>query len=251
MTPLSPLQVEREHDRSLSLLMALMLATLDFLTTTDGQNVAVASDCLAAEFTGSRPILEFPTWSSLSQRSLSSVISPRDGRKDFPASRACVPMPTLSTVLAHTDTRNQTIAPLDAAVGQGSQTSTTVNRASTTGSRTMKTKSRIPTVKISVPPHSGKRHTLRTWTTPIELEAQTGERPSVIIGPKDQHSISHTTGMNVFPPAPVTQSRRQPVDLSNPLRNVVPHPGYGDESTRMNSTTTLALHGGECAYGCP
>jgi hypothetical protein len=116
--------------------------------------------------------------------------------------------------------------------------------------KTAKTKSSISTVKIEVRPYSEKIHALRARTTPIDLLTKTGERPSVIIGPADHHRANQTPAINLFPPVPVTQSGRPPLDLSNLLRTVMPQPVF-DESSRMNVTTTLALHGGECAYGCP
>jgi len=251
MTPLSPSQVEREHDHSLSLLVALLLAALDFFPTVDDRNAA-AAECLAAELTEPRPVLELSTWSSLSPRILPPVIWEQDGRQRLPASSACAAAPSLADgPIARARIRDQGIGTIGAAVGQSSRTSATVNRASTTDSRTMKPKSRIPTVKIGVHPHSGKKHASRASTSPIEIEAEIGERPAAVIGPRDEHSGSQTSAEKLFPPAPVARSRRQPVDLSNPLRRVLPQPGYDGESNRMNSTTTLALHGGECAYGCP
>jgi len=252
MTPLSPSRIEREHDHSLSLLVALILAALDFFPTIADRNAAAATECPTAELAEPQPILKLSTRSSLSQRSLPPAISEQDSRQRLAASSACAPAPFRADgLITRARMRDQDIATPNAAVGQGFRADTTVNRASTTGTRTLKTKSRIPTIKISVPPPSGKTHALRTRTTPIQIEAGTGRRPSGIIGPKDQRSTSQTTALNIFPPTPVGGSRHQPVDLSNPLRKVLPRPGYDEESNRMNLTTTLALHGGDCAYGCP
>lgn len=252
MTPLSLLRRGRENDHTSPLLAALVLAMLDFSTTVGDTNAAAVSECFAAVIADSRQTLKLPTWSSFRQWSLPLAISQQDGGTDLTAPPACPLTPTLSAGLfARADLRDQTIAPIGAAVGQGSRTGTTVNPASTTGSRTMKTKSRIPTVKISIPPHSRKKQSFRGSTSPIEIEAGTGERPAAIIGPRDERSVSQTAAAKLFPPTPVGRSRREPVDPSNPLRRVLPQPGYDGESNRMNSTTTLALHGGECAYGCP
>lgn len=252
MTPLSPPQVVREHDHSLSLLVALMLAALDFFPTVDGRNATAAAECFSGELIEPMLIPEPSTWSSLSQRSLSLVISEQAPRQRLPASSACAPAPSLADgLIARARMLDQGIGTIGAAVRQGSRTGTTVNRASTTASRTMKTKSRIPTVKIGVHPHSGKKHASRASASPIAIEAETGERPAAMIGPRDERSAGQTAAATLFPPAPVGRSRREPVDVSNPLRKVLPQPGYDGEANRMNSTTTLALHGGECAYGCP
>ncbi|SLM47250.1 protein of unknown function [Nitrospira japonica] len=250
MTPLSLWRIGREHDHHPLILAILVLTTLEFSTTQE--DVATASDCLTAEFTGSWPTLAFPARSSLRLWNLPPIVSLQDALKYFPTAPACGLPPTLSAGLStRAGIRDQAIVTPDAAVGQGSRTTITANSAATTGRRTMKTTSRIPTVKIGIPPLSGKTHTFRTWTTPIELEPQTGERPSGFIGPNNQTRPNQHTAPNVFPPAPLVQSERRPVDLSIPLRHVLPQADYDAESNRMNSATALALHGGECAYACP
>lgn len=256
MTPLSPSQVIRTHDHSLSLLMGILmaipLAALDFVPTVGDRNAVAAADCAAAGPTDRTPTLDLSTWSSLSPRNLPDAISGQDGRQRLPGSSTCAPAPSLADSLAaRARMRNQGIATIGAAAGQGTRTGTTVNRASTTDSRTMRTKPLAPTVKIGVPPHRGKSQTFRARTTPSEIQAEPGKRPGAVIGPRDEHSTSQPTVENLFPPAPVAGSRGESVERSNPLRTVLPQPGYDGESDRMNSTTTLALHGGECAYGCP
>jgi len=252
MTPFYLLGGGQERDHHPPILATLVLATLDFSTIAGDTHAAAASECLAVEIAGSRQTYELPMWNRVHQWSLPPAISQQDGRKDLPISSACVPMSFLSAgLIVHADVRNQGIAPIDTAAGKGSRAHTIGNRASTTGNRTIKTRSRIPTVKISIPPHSGKKHALRMRTLPPEVDLGTGERPSVIIGPKDQHHSNTTAAMDVFPLTPVTQSGHRPVDLLIPFENVLQKPGYATESNRMNSTTTLALHGGECAYGCP
>lgn len=249
MPPLSLLQMER--DNPLALWVAIVPVALGFLATVGDKDAAAAFECPAMELAVPQPLLGRPTWSSRYEMNLPPITSRRGGGAEFLASPACTLAPSLSDGLIDgVVAQDQRIAPIRASGERGPRANATVNRAPTTGSRTMKTKSRIPTIKISIPPQSGNKHPLRARMTPIDIMAKTGERPSIIIGPTDQHSANQTTAINLFPAVPAAQSGRPPVGLSNLLPNAVLQLGY-DESARMNVTTTQAIHGGECAYGCP
>lgn len=250
MTPLSLMQMKR--DNALSLWVAVVPVALGFLATVGDKDAAAASECPAMELAVPQPLLGRPTWrSSRYEMNLPPITSRRDGGAGFLASPACTLAPSLSESLIHGIVlQDQRIAPIRASGERGPRTNATVNRASILARKTAKTQSSISTVKIDVRPYSEKIHSLRARMTPIDIINKTGERPSIIIGPTDQHSANQTTAINLFPAVPVAQSGRPPADLSNLLPNAMLQPRY-DESARMNVTTTRAIHGGECAYGCP
>lgn len=249
MPPLSLLQMER--DNALALWVAVVPVALGFLATVGDKDTAAASECPAMELAVPQPILGRPTWMSRYEMNLPPIISRPDGGAGFLASPACTLAPSLSDGLIDgIVVQDQRIAPVRASGERGHRANATVNRASIIARKTAKTQSGISTVKIDVRPYSEKIHALRARMTSTDIMTKTGERPSVIIGPTDQHSANQTTAINLFPAVPIAQSERPPVDLSNLLPNAMLQPGY-DESTRMNVTTTQAIHGGECAYGCP
>jgi hypothetical protein len=245
MTPLSLLQVERAE--GLSLRAATVLMAWGFLATVWNGDAAAASECPAVELTTLEPILGRQTWTSRYQMNVPSIVSRHDGTEFLPSPH-CTRAPLFQDRLI--DGTDQPIAPLRAPVKRSPRANATVNRAPIIAATTGKAQSRIATVRIDVRPYSEKVHAHRARMAPIDIMTKLGERPSVIIGPTDEHRANQTPAINLFPAAPLAQSGRPPVDLSHLLPTTVPQPGY-DESARMNATTTQAIHGGECAYGCP
>ncbi len=248
MTPLSPLQVERAD--ALPLRTALALVAWGFLATVWNGDAAAASECPAVELTTLQPILGSQTWSSRYQMNVPSIMSRHDDTEFLP-SLLCTRTPLFQGYLIDgTSVRDQPSAPLPAAVKRSRRANATVNRAPIIATTPGAAPSRIATVKIDVRPYGEKIHSRRARMAAIDIMTKTGERPSVIIGPTDEHRANQTPPINLFPAVPLAQSGRPPIDLSRLLPSTVPQPG-DDESARMNVTTTQALHGGDCAYGCP
>ena len=159
---------------------------------------------------------------------------------------------------AWSNTVDQEIAAIGVCVSQNI-------RKSTRGTHAMirpigKTQSNALTqvMKVSALPYNGKRQVFKMRTIPPEIGISAHQQAPTIIGPvqeiqkpnlSDGRSVSQFGAALPFTVEFSSQFGGQPIVASNQFQNALPPPG--NESLRMNLTTTQALHEGNCASGCP
>ncbi len=115
-----------------------------------------------------------------------------------------------------------------------------------------------PVMRVPAAPYNGKRQIHNTRPTLPEVVISADDRIATIIGPVQENrkpGLSDERGLNqavamrpstgkslpLFEGLPIVELKPRQTSLRLPF----------NESLRMNLTTTQALHGGNCANGCP
>lgn len=133
---------------------------------------------------------------------------------------------------------------------QATRTKTPVNRAVIRGTGKDLPKYSMQLLSLRSLPHHGRRLVLKTRTTLPGLPFISRERTVGVIGPIQEPPGEQPKILNLTQgPALSVPLETQPVFAMDPLRNTGRLPV--SESFRMDMTTTQALHGGNCANGCP
>lgn len=114
-------------------------------------------------------------------------------------------------------------------------------------------------MRVPAPPYNGKRQFLQARTILPEIIITPRNRTSSIIGPvqenvkTDQSNIASLNQVMAIRPSSPNESlslfESRPILAMDALKTSFQLPV--NEPLRMNMTTTQALHGGNCASGCP
>ena len=113
-------------------------------------------------------------------------------------------------------------------------------------------------MRVPLLPSKGKRHILQTRTILPDMEILPRQATVTMIGPAQETLPADQSGASslqqVFAMRLASHESPSPFEgrsifPSDALKTSIPLPV--NESLRMNLTTTQALHGGNCANGCP
>jgi hypothetical protein len=257
MTPQLPQKTQQKKNEWLSPLVLSTLATVSLIQISGTASLAAAAECQFTEDRGT--IQSMTTWkgSTLS-------ILPRSITLEWDVYGGLVPSSMLEVApmnnsrFAWGNTENQEIATVGACLRQDIRKSALFNQAMIASIGKTQAKAQKQILKFLALPYDGKRqiHTIRT--TPLEIGISARDKTSTIIGPvqefqkpilSDERSVSRSVAAL---PATVefpSLFGGQPFVAVNQIQDVLQIPD--NESIRMNRTTTQALHGGNCASGCP
>ncbi|WHZ21235.1 MAG: hypothetical protein OJF47_000347 [Nitrospira sp.] len=154
---------------------------------------------------------------------------------------------------------NQGIGTGNTCLSQSFRKNTVVNHAMVRSIGKGASKSIIPVMRVPVLPYNEKRQALQARTILPEILITPSKRPPSIIGPiqeneqSDQANIATLNQAMTIRPSSSTESRfafeGRPILATDTLKISFQLPA--NEPLRMNMTTTQALHGGNCASGCP
>lgn len=141
---------------------------------------------------------------------------------------------------------------------QSFRRNTMVNQAMVRSTGKGSVKSITQVMRVPALPYNGKRQVLQARTILPEIIITPRDRTSSIIGPvqengkTDQSNIAGLhQAMAIRPSSSESLSLFEgwPIPATDVLKTSFRLPV--NESLRMNMTTTQALHGGNCASGCP
>jgi hypothetical protein len=160
------------------------------------------------------------------------------------------------SLFASGNTVDQEIAAIGVCLSQDIRKSALFNQAMITSIGKTQAKSHTQVMKVSALPYNGERQVLKVRTTPPEIRISVRDKTPTLIGPvqktqtpvlSDEGSLSQAIAalpsIVKFP----SLFGGQPFVALNPSQNALQLPG--NESLRMNLTTTQALHEGNCANG--
>lgn len=142
--------------------------------------------------------------------------------------------------------------------GQSSRRNTVVSQALVRSVGKSSTRSLTQAMRILALPYNGKKQVLQARTILPEIIITPRDRISSIIGPVQEnvtHDQSHMAGLNqVMATRPTpgeshSLAEGRPILATDALKADFRLPV--NESLRMNMTTMQAIHGGNCASGCP
>ena len=257
MTPQFPHKAQQKEHRWLWPLIPSILAAGSFISTVDSASLAAAAECQVTEESGA--IQGTTAWKGTTLNTLPLInAAEREIFGGFAVSAREVAPSMNTSRFAWSNTVDQEIAAIGVCVSQNI-------RKSTRGTHAMirpigKTQSNALTqvMKVSALPYNGKRQVFKMRTIPPEIGISAHQQAPTIIGPvqeiqkpnlSDGRSVSQFGAALPFTVEFSSQFGGQPIVASNQFQNALPPPG--NESLRMNLTTTQALHEGNCASGCP
>lgn len=256
MTLYFTLKSQQAINRRLSPMFPSFLAAISLVAAMAPASLATGAECRVTAAGGT--IQGMPTWKSTASRMVPLTITvERDlyGR--------LVPSPVLAVSpdlnirrITQGDSTNQGIASIGGCLSQDIRESARVHQVLITPIGKTQANAHKPVMKVSVLPYNGKRQVLTVRTTPPEIETSARYKADTIIGPvqdiqkpmlSDERSLSQAALPAVGESFP--RFGAQPFVTPNPFQSAVQLPD--NESLRMNLTTTLAFHAGNCASGCP
>ena len=258
MTHQFPHNAQQEEHRWLWPLIPSILAAGSFISTIDSASLAVAAECqLTAE---SGAIQGMTAWKGTTSSTLSLInAAERKIFGGFVLSPAREVAPYMNkSLFAWGNTVDQEIAAIGICVSQDIRKSERFNQTMITPIGKTQAKAFTQVMKVSVLPYNGKRQVFKMRTTPSEIGISAHQQAPTIIGPvqeiqkpilSDQRSVIQVGAALPSTVEFSSLSGGQPFVALNQFQNALQLPG--NESLRMNLTTTQALHEGNCASGCP
>ena len=258
MTPQFPHTTQQEEHRWLWPLIPSILAAGSFISTVDSASLAAAAECQAIEVSGA--IQSMTAWKGTRSSTLSLInTAEREIFSGFvlPPVREVAPYINKS-LFAWGNTVDQEIAAIGLCVSQNIRKSARVSQTMIAPIGKAQAKALTQVMKVSALPYNGKRQVFKVRTAPPEIGVSTHQQVPTIIGPVQEIQkpiLSYGRSVSQFSatlPSTVefsSLSGGQPFVALNQFQNALQLPG--NESLRMNLTTTQALHEGNCASGCP
>ena len=258
MAPQFSHKAQQLENRWLLPLLPSILAAGSFITTVASISLAAATECQVTEEEG-ETIQGVTAWKGGTSNTLSlSTTVERGIDGGFSLSPVLEGAPYMNNSrFVWGNTVGQEIAAIGACLRQDIRNSTRFNQAIITSIGKPRAKAHKPAMKVSILPYNGKRQVSKMRTTPPEIGISMHDKAPTIIGPvqetknpilSDERSVSQSVAV----PPSIGQSPSfggQPFVALNPFQSALQLPG--NESLRMNLTTTQALHEGNCANGCP
>jgi hypothetical protein len=260
MAPQFPHKAQQTENRWLSPLLPAIFAAGSIIATVDSASVASAAECHVTEEGGTSQGM--PTWKGSTLRTLPlTMTAARDiygGFVPSPVREVEVAPYMNNSRFAWGNTVNQDIAAIGACLSQSIRKSARFDQAMIKPIVKTQAKALTQVMKVSVLPYNGKWHLSKMRTTLPKIGISANQKASTIIGPvqetqspilHDERSVSQSVAAR---PSTVEFSSLfggQPFVALNQFQNALQL--AGNESVRMNLTTTQALHHGNCANGCP
>jgi hypothetical protein len=260
MAPQFPHKAQQAENGWLSPLLPAIFVAGSFVATVDFASVAAAAECHVTEEGGT--IQGMPTGKGSTSRTLPlTITAARDVYGGFASSpvREVEVAPYMNNSrFAWGNMVNQDIAAIGACLSQSIRKSARFDQTMIKPIVKTQAKALTQVMKVSVLPYHGKRQVSKMRTTSPEIGISANQKAPTIIGPvqeiqspilRDERSVSQSVAAR---PSTVEFSSLfggQPFVALNQFRNALQLPG--NESVRMNLTTTQALHHGNCANGCP
>jgi len=258
MAPQFSWKAQQAEYRWLSPLLPSSLAVVSLIATVDPASLAAAAEYQVTEEGGTTQGM--PTYKGTASSILPLTVAvERDIYGEFvPYSvREIAPyMKTNRTLLGNTE--NQEIATIGACLSQDIREGALFNQTLMTSIGKTQVKAHKPVRRAFALPYNGKRQVLAIRTTPPEIGVHREYTPATVIGPvqgvqkpilSDERSVSQAVAMLPTAVDSLSLFGGQYAAAVNPLQSALQLPG--NESSRMNMTTTRTLHGGNCASGCP
>jgi hypothetical protein len=258
MTPQFPHKAQQAQNRWLSPLLPSIFAAGSLIATVASASLVAATECQVTEEEG-ETIQGMTAWKGATSSTLS--LTNTVGRYvygEFAPSPAREGAPYMNNIrFAWGNTVDQEIASIGACLRQDIRKSARFTQAMIKPIVKTQTKALTQVMKVSILPYTGKRQALKIRTTLPEIRISVRDKTLTIIGPvqetpnpilPDERSVSRS----VAAPPSIGQSPSfggQPFVALNQFQSALQLPG--NESLRMNLTTTQALHEGNCANGCP
>lgn len=161
---------------------------------------------------------------------------------------------TRSTRFARGNGEMPVIQNVEACEDQSSRKNTAVNQAIIKGTGKNRSKYSTQVMRIPTLPYNGRKLVLKTRTMLPDFTLPSRERAARLIGPTQDQATTNWSRIPNLTQGPalgesVASFENHPVFAMDLLKPSFRLPI--SESFRMNLTTTQALHGGNCANGCP
>lgn len=214
--------------------------------------VALASpaDCQVVDLSHGGATESITSWKDTSLRTLPLTVT---------VQRDLLPAPFLEAAPLLRSTRfNRGISSENTCWSQSFRTNTVVNHAMIRSVGKGPLKSFTPVMRVPALPYNGKRQILQARTILPDMAMTPRDRTPRIIGPVQENAkvdqanipnLNHAIAMRPSHGASLPLFEQRPILATDALQT-----GFRlqvNESLRMNMTTTQALHGGNCASGCP
>jgi hypothetical protein len=261
MTPYFTQKAPQTENRLLLPLLPSLLAVVSLVASVAPANLAAASQCQGADPTDAGTIQGMTPWkgTTFSTVPLASTVM-RDIHGQLVPSPALELAPDMksSRFVRGYYMEKQSIGSFGACLSQDIRTSTLFKQAMIRS--IVKNSANPPTLlmNVSAPPYNGKRQVLPIRTTLPEVRTSAHSRTASLIGPvqeirkpglSDDRTVSQAMATLSSTSELPSLFRCQPFVALNPLQGGLQLPD--NQSLRMNLTTELALHNGNCAGGCP
>jgi hypothetical protein len=260
MTPQFTQKAQQAEHRWLSPILPFILAAVSLIATIDPASLAAAAECQVTDLIDGGTIEGMTTWKGVTLTIPPLTVTVE---RDIYGGLAPSPLPETtphlrSSRIAWGNTENHGIATIDACLGQDIRKSALFDHAMIKSIGKTQIKGHTQFMKVPALPYNGKRQVLKIRTTLPEIGISAHYKTATFIGPvqdirkpilPDARSVSWAVAR--LPSTVETPSLfgGQPFVAMNPLQGGLQLPD--NQSLRMNLTTELALHNGNCAGGCP
>ena len=260
MTPQFQPHAEHAETVCVSRIIPVLFGVLFLMGEFAPAALASPVDCQSIDFLRGGPIGDGPKWKGTSLQILPPLLTVQrdlyDSLSSAPVEEAAPLLRSSRFGRGHIENRGiKNSAPC---WGQPFRKHSLVDQAMFKSLGKGLSKSFIHNILIPAPPPNGKRQILKTRTILPDLAIAPREKTPNIIGPVQEHvtadqsgipSLDHALAIRPFPGESLPLFEGRTILQTDPLRPSFRLPG--NESLRMNVTTTQALHGGNCANGCP
>jgi hypothetical protein len=225
-----------------------------------GVSTVAAAECRVTDLINGGTIQGMPTWKGTTLSILPLTIT---AERDF--YEELIPSPVLavapymeSSRIVLGKTQNQGMATIGVCLSQDLRKSALFNHAMFRFIVKSPAKAHTQFMNVPVLLYNGKRQGLTIRTTPPEIRISARYKADTLIGPveeirksvlSDNRSVSQAVATLPSTVESPSLFGGQPSVALNPFQSALQLPG--NESFRLNMTTAQALHGGNCASGCP
>jgi len=264
MKPQFNQNLQQPKNGRLSSIVPFMLAILSLMVTIAPARVGAAMECQITDLPyggttqGMTSFEGMKTWKGVT---LSTPTLTLTAERDIFGEVELSPMLDVAPYAKNNrivlgNTESLEVATSDACLGQAVRKSALFNQAMVKSIIKIPANGHMAFMRIPTPPYNGKRQILKVRTILPEIEITPRYKTDIVIGPLQE---IWKPGLSIDPPLSQTVATgpstvESPSLLGsqpalNPFQSALPLPV--NESLRMNLTTTQALHGGNCASGCP
>lgn len=260
MTPQFTRNPQQVEIRQLSPMLPLILATVSLIATVNPASPATAAECQVTDPADGGTPQGMTTWKGITLNIPPFTMTvERDIYREFISS----PLPEVapymnSSRIAWGNTENKAATTSDTCWNQSARKSALFNQAMIRSIVKIPAKGHTQFMRFPDLSYNGKRQVLKTRTTLPEIEISPRYNTSTVIGPvqeiqkpglSNDRTVSQAGATLPYTVQSLSLLGRRPLAASNPFQSALQLPV--NESLRMNLTTTQALHGGNCADGCP
>ena len=255
MTPQFTQNAQRTENR-----WPYILATVSLIAIVSSASLAAAVECQVTGLVDAGTPPGMTTWKGITLRIPPLTITvERDIYGEFISS----PLPEIapymnSSRIAWGNTENKAAATSDTCWNQSARKSALFNQAMIKSIGKTQIKAHTQFMRVPALPYNGKRQVLKIRTTLPEIETSARDKTATVIGPvqeirkpglSDDRAVSQSVATRPYTVESPSLLGGQPLVALDPFQSA-PQMSV-NESLRMNLTTTQALHGGNCASGCP